>query len=205
VQAFVYVWHVESLDTFDNHFSNYSRFSNSRGTDGWITSITLIYWSIDSMREIGSSDSGTSNADEKHLLDSFNEGRRHAQFPPKSFQRENSFFRGKKQNHDGDSNRNLYTVQENAASLVISTNIMGEFSKCTVISRLIPENMYPGLVEKANTIRAVFISLPSRAKCLTFVLFLGAICNGMAIQYENILRELTKTIGLDEVIADTQT
>jgi hypothetical protein len=169
MQTFVYVWHIESLDTFDAHFSNYSRFLNMVETD-WITGITLIYWSIEPLSD---TDPDATAASDSHPPDPFDEGRRKARFSPKTFRAKKFFFRGKKQKQDTDTSQKSYTVQENATSLVISTNPFGEFGKCTLISKIVPEWTYWKVSGQVIYLWAAFAYLPSVARCLIFLAFLG--------------------------------
>jgi hypothetical protein len=167
----------------------------------WITRITLIYWSIEPLSD---TDSDATVASDSHPPDPFDEGRRKVFFPPKTFGAKKLFFRGKKRNQDADASQKSYTVQENATSLVISTNPFGEFGKCTVISKIVPELTYLNVARQVFTLRAVFAYLPSVARCLIFLAFLGTLCDGMSTQYDQILSAMTETVAISEVIIITR-
>jgi hypothetical protein len=68
VEAFIYIWHPDALDTFDNYFGASSRFADTREAL-WTTSITISHWSIRSAEVT------------KELLDRFEEPARTATFP----------------------------------------------------------------------------------------------------------------------------
>ena len=183
VKAFVYMWHTESMDAFDNHLGTLSQFSSTR-KDSWICQVTLMYWSL-AQAPTSSSDNGSAT----ETVQGYSEdGRKPYKFPPKDL-------REKKKK--GTRRKGAYhVVRQDASSIIISTNQLGDFGKTTIISRLIDEAAMERLSGAALEIWNAFIQQPQTARCLVFLVLLGEVCDEMSSRYERILKELTTVLGL---------
>lgn len=181
VKAFIYMWHPPSIDTFDDHFRGSSRFSDAKA-DSWITSITLSFWCL---------------RQEKHTnaYSIFDEGRDNAPFPPEKValvKKVKSHWWQKQKS----KNFNAQEIEEGSCSLIISSDNSGDWMACTVISSVLPEFMMAGCIREMTQVLAEFLHQPQTARCLTFLIFLGAMCDSLSKEYETILEELTKAIKL---------
>src|SRR5438045_1457331 len=97
---------------------------------------------------------------------------------------------------DGEVDENLAFKLE-MSSIIISTNLFGDFSKCTVISELINEKNMKIIVEDARKLWQKFVHQPQTARCLVFFLVLGEICNVITRDYEEAYNKLTSHLKLD--------
>ncbi len=87
-------------------------------------------------------------------------------------------------------------LELNSSSIVISTAPFGDFGKCSVLSRVVSEATHLSLEKSALEISNAFIHQPHSSRCLIFIIYLGAICDGIASQYERILKCLDEPLGL---------
>lgn len=186
VRAFIYMWHPQSIDTFDDHFRNSSNYLDTKN-ETWTTSITISYWGF-------KKNSGTSQR-------LFHEPRDTAPFPPKMvslYQKARSTKRSKRQSHESESNflAAAKYVKEGASSIVISGDKSGRWWICSFISSTFPEDVMRTTMDDARDTMTKFVHQPSSGRCLVFLAFLGALCENLALEYEHILDELTRAINL---------
>jgi hypothetical protein len=93
-------------------------------------------------------------------------------------------------------NENLRFELE-VASIIISTNAFGDFSKCTVISKLIEEEDMKVIVNEARKLWQKFIHQPQTARCLVFFLVLSKMCQQITKKYEKAIYVLDSIWILD--------
>lgn len=209
IEQLVYVWHEESLDALDDHFGSICHFRDGRESP-WVTTITLLHWSLD-LREIHPTDQtkGTKKtrflaslreklADQAVELRTPKEPRAAFVFPPEDIDK----FLGPE--HWADEfgieeeqlNRVRPHLELNSSSIIISTAPFGDFGKCSVLSRVVTEATHLSLEKSALEISNAFIHQPHSSRCLIFIIYLGAVCDGIASQYERILQCLDEPLGL---------
>lgn len=174
------MWHTLAIDTFDDHFGESSNFFNTN-KEVWITSITISYWSF--------------KRGYNGLLDEFHEGRDEAPFPPKKviprLKTKERWW--KKVNEEKITTKR---IEERSSSLVISGDTLGNFWMCSVISSVLPEPVMVRAVTAACNSLKEFAHQPETARCLTFLYYLGLLCEYISQEYEDILKELTVVIKL---------
>lgn len=184
VQAFVYMLHPNSIDTFDDYFGPVSFFFNTPygSGDEWITSITISYWGLIRNNE--------------GLTDDFDEARGDkAAFPPKSMSGARRLF------HRAFSrtatNVNDVDICLLSSSIVFSGPELGNFWTCSVISSLLIEDDVQYIVsEKVIEIVQMYIHQPSSGRCLVFLLLLGYLCRNLAEECEVFTESLDGIMGM---------
>jgi hypothetical protein len=183
------MWHPPSIDTFDDHFRGSSNFADAK-LDSWVTTITLSFWCLRQNRE-------------KHnkTYNIFDEGRDNAPFPPEKVAlvkkvKSHWWQKQKSQNFKAQE------IEEGSCSLVISSDNSGDWMACSVISPVLSEFAMNGCIRQITRVLAEFLHQPQTARCLTFLIFLGAMCDSLSEEYESILEELTKAIKLGVCISN---
>jgi len=88
-------------------------------------------------------------------------------------------------------------VELNVSSFVIKTNDFGDFSKCSIISEIIPNPRLRRLGYEAQIIWQRFIHQPQTARCLVFLLILGLMCQEMAGRFKEALRYFVSVTHLN--------
>ena len=183
LELLVYVVHPESAACLGDHIRdilNFSRFSSQTG-DTWVASITLRGWRVHTEDEIN-------KARGVELTD---------------LKRQNSA-------DDFYLPRNLMQVWENvvglskqtsfkpeAASIILSTNSFGDFSKCTVVAEFIDPEKMTILATKARKVWQRFIHQPQTGRCLVFFLLLGNMCEALTTQYTEAIKILSDLLIID--------
>jgi hypothetical protein len=214
----VYVWHSEALDTLDDHWGNTCHFRDSR-KPAWITTITLLHWrlKIQPIDQGGALKTGIKfrfsapfrrkRPQKPIIIESCQPGgtpddpRPPFPFPPKEI---HDFWGQEGQDHWAEQfgiekkHRTTFRthLELNSSSVVISTSPFGDFGKCTALSRVVSEATHLALEKTATQISNAFIHQPHTARCLIFIIYLGAICDAISSQYEEILNCLDKPLGL---------
>jgi len=87
-------------------------------------------------------------------------------------------------------------IVEKATTIYMSTNALGDFAKCTIISRIISEDNMLQFSKTAADIWQAFIHQPQTARCLLFLLLVGYTCESLAQEYAEILEVLKDDLGL---------
>jgi hypothetical protein len=210
VRELAFVWHPESLDTCDDHFGTICQFRDSR-KPSWITSITLLHWSL-TIKPVAAED-GSKAASRKFSFPLPFQGKKHSKIAPRvSSADPKAPFPFPPDDIDGFLGQKHWAEQFcidedelamfrphlelNSSSVVISTSPFGDFGKCSVLSRAVEEAVHLRLSKIAIEVSNAFIHQPHTARCLIFMLYLGAICDAIALQYEDILKCLDKPLGL---------
>ncbi|KAH8597407.1 hypothetical protein B0O99DRAFT_76478 [Bisporella sp. PMI_857] len=179
VKAFIYMWHVQAIDTFDNHFRDSSHFFDAR-KEVWVTSISLSYW-------------GFKQDTKHHGL--FHEQRDKAPFPPKKVLLQKKVKqRWWRQEHNEVEPTN--EIEEGSSSLVISGDVSGNWWTCSIISPVLSETTMMDRIDPIMINLQCFVHQPSTGRCLIFLAFLGIICESLSKEYDAILDEMNRAIKL---------
>lgn len=173
------MWHTASIDTFDDHFGDSSKFFNTH-KQIWITSITIPYWAF--------------KRDFQDPIGKFSEGRDEAPFPPKNVIPRVKF-EGRLKQASGAKLTSKF-IEERSSSLVISGDPAGNFWMCSVISSVLPESVMAKAASNVCIDLQQFVHQPSTGRCLIFLYHLGLLCEYISQEYEDILKELTVVIKL---------
>jgi hypothetical protein len=96
-----------------------------------------------------------------------------------------------------EENEGPSQVELNVSSFVIKTNDFGDFSKCSIISDIIPNPRLRRLGDEARIIWQRFIHQPQTARCLVFLLILGLLCQEMAGRFKEAIRYFVSIIHLN--------
>jgi hypothetical protein len=200
LQTFVYVLHPEVVDCFSNHVHGFSRFSCQK-KDPWVSRITLRSWSLANKKNGGDPQKIDGTSRKKKLWYYVRNipsliGVAPATQAPKNYVHSTeddpiSLPEGlekalKKANPDAydRGKKKPKEVILRVSSIAISTNAFGDFSKCTIISEIIPASKLKKLGEEVQKLWQIFIHQPETARCLVFFLILGLTCQEIAREYE---------------------
>jgi len=212
LQALIYMWHTDALDTLDDHLGVLSRFSNihnqsSNGLgDVWITSITISHWRLrndyenyiydleEEAEEEEKAKEGGEHREPKNEAGRYGKTRRkglfvNTDFPPKSVSDKRSLAE--------EGQRQLSTIQELSMSLVITGDRMGRCWTCSIVSEVIDEKVIAGYVDKITDILQMFIHQQYVGRVLCFLLLLGYMCESLSKECERFAEELDKIMGMD--------
>jgi len=183
LELLVYVIHPESAACLGDHIRdilNFSRFSCQTG-DTWVASITLRSWRV-------------------HDKDVIHRAPGDAPTDPKLQNSADDFYlpTNLKQVWDQVSGINDRTIfKPEVASIILSTNSFGDFSKCTLVAEFIDPDTMRILATKARKVWQKFIHQPQTARCLVFFLLLGNMCEALTGQYETAIGKLSDLLTLD--------
>ncbi|KAK3306496.1 uncharacterized protein B0T15DRAFT_142763 [Chaetomium strumarium] len=83
----------------------------------------------------------------------------------------------------------------NASSVVLSTSPFGDFSKMTIISKILPGSKLRRAGDEAQKLWRLFVHQPQTARCLVFLLLLGLLCQEIAKQYNIAVDHLVSIDG----------
>lgn len=83
------------------------------------------------------------------------------------------------------------------ASIILSTNSFGDFSKCTAVAEFIDHGKMNDIAKEARQLWQKFIHQPQTARCLVFFLLLGKICKALTEQYVDAIYKLSCLLPLD--------
>ena len=182
VSAFIYIWHPESLESFERHLSSPSssvpRFYNLRDSywEKWITSITLHHWKI------------APNSFPEELVDVFSEEKESGHIPPmKTLLDESS---------NASPTGSLKKLEERSSSIHMSGDNGGDYWTCTILSSSIRDQDMNKYSLDATIIMNCFIHRPTIARLLCFLSILGHICWNHGFEYDAIIEHLQSIIGL---------
>jgi hypothetical protein len=84
----------------------------------------------------------------------------------------------------------------------MTTNVLGDFAKCSVISKIIPEHAMYLFAHTATEIWSLFVNQPQTARCLTLLHLLGMICEVISVNYEVIVDVMEENFGLSKELLD---
>ncbi|KXX80757.1 hypothetical protein MMYC01_203952 [Madurella mycetomatis] len=79
----------------------------------------------------------------------------------------------------------------------MSTTAFGDFSKTTIITKILSGSKLRRAGEEAQRIWRVFVHQPQTARCLVYLLLLGLFCQEIAQQYSKAADYFAKTLKLD--------
>jgi hypothetical protein len=178
----VYVLHPSSAPCLGNHVLKFSRFSCQKG-DTWVASITLRSWRVDKnglQRKDKSSQ--TSKDDEPIYL-------------PTILKR--VWRKAQNARDPNETPLEKLSFELDVSSIVISTNAFGDFSKSTIVSKLIGEEDMHNIVQDTRKLWQKFIHQPQTARCLVFFLILGKMCQQITLNYTAAIKELTAILELN--------
>ncbi|KLU80931.1 hypothetical protein MAPG_00027 [Magnaporthiopsis poae ATCC 64411] len=91
--------------------------------------------------------------------------------------------------------------QLKVSSFVLSTTLLGDFSKCTIFSDLIPEQEAEQLAKDSAEIWEIFVHQPQTARCLVFLLVLAKLCQEIASDCETAIYHFQGMIKFRDVMA----
>ncbi|KAK0744618.1 hypothetical protein B0T21DRAFT_282031, partial [Apiosordaria backusii] len=165
------LWH--SAASFRDYFGSISRFTNTRkGAKGWKTSITISHWILRSAAAVKSD-----KYPEVH--------RQSGKFPPDNIAQL------------GTAIESQYVVEEKSSSMVFTGHPSGRLWICSVISPSVQRHLLDSLISNyARPILDRFVHQPSTARCLIFLMFLGYLCENLALEYEKLLAQLDNIIEI---------
>ena len=179
VHAFIRGWHPDALDTFEEYFGISSQFRDTK-EDIWTTTITISHWSI-----------RTSKLPKDTLLH-FKEDRKVGPFPPEKVAN-----LGKEKSKKGNDPKHPSEIlEQRSTSLVITGDLLGSFWLCSIWSPLTDAHSLQAHVKSLREIVQLFIHQQAAGRCLVFLILLGHLCENLAKEYEAIMSELNKSVGL---------
>ncbi|KAK0627931.1 hypothetical protein B0T14DRAFT_513555 [Immersiella caudata] len=218
LQAAVYMWHPEGIDTFDDYLGTLSHFydTKSAGTtdDMWITSITLTHWRPQT--ELEGKISLSEVAIEKQLAAE----RRNLKATRKEEEEEDDWDSSededveqtpnsmvnepfqfppasvKDSRTEGGSVRNLISsISEQSISLVLTGDGMGRYWTCSLVCDLMDDHMMARCAAGVHAILQNFIQQQYTGRALVFAYLLGEICRKMAIECERFMNQIDRIMG----------
>ncbi|KAK3364220.1 hypothetical protein B0T25DRAFT_529601 [Lasiosphaeria hispida] len=84
------------------------------------------------------------------------------------------------------------------SSIVMSTNPFGDFSRTTIVSRVIPGSKLKCATEKAQDLWRTFVHQPQTARCLVFLLMLEVLVEEIEKQYDGAADYLIDKVNLND-------
>jgi hypothetical protein len=181
-----HVIHPESAACLGNHIIRFCQFSCRKG-ETWVASITLRSWRVDSNGPPSDDDQSQAFKDDEPI------------YLPQKFKKVWGYASQKKKKKLGLEKLNLeeLSFELDVSSIVISTNAFGDFSRCTVVSKLIGNDDMKDIVQEARQLWQKFIHQPQTARCLVFFLVLGKICQRITQNYKKAVELLTSILELN--------
>jgi hypothetical protein len=77
------------------------------------------------------------------------------------------------------------------STAILSTNAFGDFSKFTLVSKLLGDGEIKDIVDEARKLWQKFIHQPQTGRCLVFFLVLGKVCQLITNDYKEAIESLT--------------
>jgi len=183
LELVVYVIHPEAAACLGDHIRdilNFSRFSCQTG-DTWVASITLRSWRVHDKYEFQRPPGDAPiDPEKKNSADDF--------YLPTNLMQVWKDMKGLNENT---------MFKPEAASIILSTNSFGDFSKCTLIAEFVTPDKLKKLATNARDVWQQFIHQPQTARCLVFFLLLGNMCEELTVQYTNSIGKLADLLVLD--------
>ena len=178
MEALIYVWHSDALDTIDSYFIPSSQFANTKD-DVWKTTITISHW----------------NFKDPLLDERFNEKRPDPFVIPLS----DKAIQGKESTKPGKKSP-ITKFEETCSSLVITGDRHGIFWTCLLISSQIDEDSMNSYAYDVTQTLNLFINLQSSGRCMAFLVLVGYLCVHITKNYDRMIDGLMQSLDL-EVIA----
>ena len=206
------MWHTDSFDTFESHFSPYSLFEDKQIEDFWVTKITIYHWEIKDQKLDQKFDESTNQNDRKGF-----------KFPPESImaqQKKRSLRHpdGTTQTMKSMSNYadlddsqkqemknledlarlglNQEKIGKRSSSIAITGEKKGGLWTCLVLSAVMDEAAMKDYVHELPETLNIFIHQQSSGRCLAFLILLGHLCKHLHDEYEKILEKLTAIVDI---------
>jgi hypothetical protein len=173
----VYVIHPESAPGLGNHILRSTRFACQRG-ETWVATITLRSWRMNPTI-LSKSDRLRTFKDDEPIF-----------FPDYV---ETAVWEDAPQNYLLEDFKDV-CFELDVSTMVISTNSFGDFSKCTLVSKLVNEVEMDDVVEEARRLWQKFIHQPQTGRCLVFFRVLGKLCHLIADDYNKAIKKLTSIL-----------
>lgn len=171
---FIHKWHPDALDAIDDYFGTSTRFIDYFGSNRWITSISVSHWTIRNRH--GDRDGSYL---EKH--------RQRGKFPP-----DNVIELG-----EVSSILEQYITEEHSSSLMVTGYPSGHGWILSIWSGVTDTESIASVVKDvACGVMDKFIHQQATGRCLVFLVFLGHLCNKLAIEYNKLLTELDGVMGI---------
>jgi hypothetical protein len=79
----------------------------------------------------------------------------------------------------------------------MTSNNLGDFIKCTVVSRMLPEVSMFKFASAAAEIWTMFSNQSQTGRCLAFLHLVGLVCEAASVDYEKILGVLEDTSHME--------
>ncbi|RYP70483.1 hypothetical protein DL771_005420 [Monosporascus sp. 5C6A] len=192
---FVYVFHPESADGFSNHISRFSDFSSeTRGT--WVSHITLRCWSLTRTDEGPEMAKSKERSPFKELrnIDSQNK----EDLPIKLPDGLKTALKTINVAVSESENASPSVIKLEVSSIVLSTNMLGDFSKCTIITKHFSRKELKWLAQKSEELWQTFVHQPQTGRCLVFMHILGFLCQKIAREFDKTMEYFVETLKLDD-------
>ncbi|KAI0453698.1 hypothetical protein F5B21DRAFT_504978 [Xylaria acuta] len=205
VGLFAFVLHPEAVDGFANQLLQISRFF-CHGNGRWLARITLRNWTLDDNDEAAETPPKLPHPFVRWMRQKLStvrgiEGRSKTQnfrddqiSMPKGLKM--AFSRLNPDASDREA-KNPKKVLLKVSSIIISTNDFGDFSRCTVISDILPPSAMNLLGTDLKELWQAFVHQPQTARCLAFLLVLGVLCEQITEGYEKATDWFVKLLQLD--------
>ena len=170
VELLVFVLHPESVDCLANHLLGFSRYS-SHAKEPWLARITLRSWRLEDYA--GDWACSENEGDPILVPDKVKEALMNSKLDPAK------------------------RVAPPLSSIVISTNAFGDFTKTTIVSKIMPGSKLRYAGNKAQELWRMFVHQPQTARCLVFLLLLELLILEIEKQYRDAADYLIGILRLD--------
>ncbi|KAK0715081.1 hypothetical protein B0H67DRAFT_553679 [Lasiosphaeris hirsuta] len=171
VGPFVYIWHNELLDAFEDHLGSTSTFTHNSTETTWTASLTVLHWSILPFKNEKSGHVHRFPAD-----DPLPQRRKARQQPSSAAAKE--------------TQQHWITEKAEPTTILMTTNALGDFTKCSIVSKMLPECAIYRFADTATEIWTMFSNQPQTGRCLAFLHLVGLVCEATSAHYEEIMRVL---------------
>lgn len=183
LQLLAYVLHTESIDCLNSHILRASHFSCKMG-DQWAARITVRSWKkvtidVPAKPEVKDHNDDLAMEDLPIRVPTFLE----------------SWF--KKKDPEGYTDAFSHAIELRTSSVVLSTNGLGDFTKCTIISQTIAKDDLKELANHSPLLWQQFTHQPQTARCLIFLMVLSVLCRGIAREMRQAVDFFVKPLELE--------
>lgn len=184
----VFVIHPEAATGLSNHVLHVPRFSFLKGP-AWTTSITLGSWMLTDRKLDTLQQQNVLMA--KEFIQLPDELKRELQ-KEESPKDEYSALKFLRRSDSG--------VSFSLSSVILSTNAFGDFSRCTIISEGVDDDLKSDrdelreLVEISNETWQLFVHQPQIGRCLVFLHVLGMLCTRLCENYRGTIAEFASSV-----------
>ncbi|KAM7213096.1 hypothetical protein V8F06_011519 [Rhypophila decipiens] len=180
-------WHPDAAMSIRDHFGASSRFTESRETSIWTTSITISHWTMRTKTE--------------YKADPYREpGRQNGDFPPEDIAHLSktpvlSFGSPYPRPIALSTSMSMeHIVEEQSTTLVLTGDNQGYMWMCSILSPTVDSKSVARAVcddgKGIPRLLRKFIHQQGSARCLVFLLLLGHVCEKLASGYNLLLKRL---------------